>query len=135
MSSTSGPDLVLKGVGHTYRSALKRPVVALTSTDLTIDSGAVVALVGPPGSGKSTLLEIIAGRRLPTEGQVLLGDAPVVGPGRQGVVIQPSESADVRAQIIAIEAGKTTNGVAIIVDIADLRELKEEVAFLEILIS
>lgn len=43
--------------------------------------------------------------------------------------------ADVRAQIIAIEAGKTTNGVAIIVDIADLRELKEEAAFLEILIS
>ena len=99
MSFASVPDLVLKGVGHTYRSALKRPVVALTPTDLTIDGGAFVALVGPAGSGKSTLLEIIAGRQLPTEGQVLHGDAPVVGPGRRGVVIRPSDGADVRTQI------------------------------------
>jgi ABC-type nitrate/sulfonate/bicarbonate transport system ATPase subunit len=99
MSFASGPDLVLKGVGHTYRSALKRPVLALTATDLTIDGGAVVALVGPAGSGKSTLLELIAGRMLPTEGEVLLGGEPVVGPGRRGVVIQPSEGFDVRTQI------------------------------------
>lgn len=99
MGFTSLPDLVLKRVGHTYRSALKHPVVALTPTDLTIDGGAVVALVGPSGSGKSTLLEIIAGRRLPTEGEVLLGEEPVVGPGRRGVVIQHAEGVDVRAQI------------------------------------
>jgi len=97
--TTTVPDLVLRGVGHTYRSKLSRPVVALAPTDLTIDGGAVVALVGPSGSGKSTLLEIIAGHRLPTEGEVLIGAAPVVGPGRRGVVIQPSASADVRAQI------------------------------------
>jgi ABC-type nitrate/sulfonate/bicarbonate transport system ATPase subunit len=97
--TTSVTDLVLKGVGHTYRSALRRPVVALTPTDLTIDGGAVVALVGPTGSGKSTLLDIVAGRLLPSEGQVLVGGAPVVGPGRRGVVIQPSEGKDVRAQI------------------------------------
>lgn len=81
--TTSVPDLVLKGVGHTYRSELP-PVVALTPTDLTIDGGAVVALVGPSGSGKSTLLDIIAGRLLPTEGEALLGGEPVAGPGRVG---------------------------------------------------
>jgi ABC-type nitrate/sulfonate/bicarbonate transport system ATPase subunit len=101
MSGDSGPvpDLVLKGVSHTYRSGLSRPVVALAPMDLTIDGGAAVALVGPPGSGKSTLLEILAGHRLPTEGEVLLGGKPVVGPGRGGVVIQPSEGAALRAQI------------------------------------
>ena len=93
------PDLVLKGVGHTYRPLLSRPVVALTSSDLTIDGGAVLALVGPSGSGKSTLLELIAGRLLPTEGEVLLGGEPVVGPGRRGVVVQPSDGVDVRTQI------------------------------------
>jgi len=93
------PDLVLKGVGHTYRSVLSRPVVALAPTDLTIDGGSVVAVVGPSGSGKSTLLEIMAGRQLPTNGAVLLGGEPVAGPGRRGVVIQPSETADVRTQI------------------------------------
>jgi ABC-type nitrate/sulfonate/bicarbonate transport system ATPase subunit len=99
MSFTTTPDLVLMGVGHTYRSMLSRPVVALMPTDLTIDGGDAVALVGPSGSGKSTLLEIIAGHRLPTEGQVLIGGVPVVGPGRRGAVIQPSEGVDVRTQV------------------------------------
>jgi len=99
--TTTTPDLVLRGVGHTYRSKLSRSVVALTPTDLTIDGGDAVALVGPSGSGKSTLLEIIAGHRLPTEGQVLLGGVPLpeVGPARRGVVIRPSEGTDVRTQV------------------------------------
>lgn len=97
MSSTTigpVPDLVLKGVSHIYW-----PVVALAPTDLTIDGGAVVALLGPSGSGKSTLLEILAGYRLPTEGEVLLGGQPVVGPGRRGAVIRPSDGAELRTQI------------------------------------
>ncbi|HJR88871.1 MAG TPA: ATP-binding cassette domain-containing protein [Aeromicrobium sp.] len=93
------PDVVLKGVGHTYSSGASRPVLALTPTDLTIDGGAMVALVGPAGSGKSTLLEILAGTFLPTAGEVLLGGAPVAGPGRGGLVIRPSESAEPRADI------------------------------------
>jgi hypothetical protein len=43
--------------------------------------------------------------------------------------------ADVRAQISAMEAAKSKDGVAIVVDIAGLRDLKEEEAFLEILVS
>jgi NitT/TauT family transport system ATP-binding protein/taurine transport system ATP-binding protein len=86
--------LVLKGVGHTYW-----PVIALAPTDLTIDGGAFVALLGPSGSGKSTLLEILAGHRLPTEGEVLLGGQSVVGPGRRGVVIRSSDGAELRTQI------------------------------------
>jgi len=95
----SQPDLVLRGVGHTYGSGRSRAVVALKPSDLTIDGGAVVALVGPSGSGKSTLLDIIAGRQLPTEGHVLLGGESVVGPGRREMVIRPSEGVDVGTQI------------------------------------
>jgi hypothetical protein len=43
--------------------------------------------------------------------------------------------ADVRAQITAMEAAKSRDGVTIVVDIAGLRDLKEEEAFLEILVS
>ncbi|MFT4287758.1 ABC transporter ATP-binding protein [Nocardioides sp.] len=86
-------DLVLDGVGHTYRSAGQAPVEALAATDLTIRAGEFVALVGPSGCGKSTLLEIVAGLRPPAHGRVLLGDAQVVGPGRRrGVVFQQSSS-------------------------------------------
>ncbi|UDY23023.1 ABC transporter ATP-binding protein [Nocardioides sp. Kera G14] len=86
-------DLVLDGVGHTYRSRGAEPVHALTETSLTIGAGSFVALVGPSGCGKSTLLEILAGLRPPSHGCVLLGDAVVVGPGRRrGVVFQQSSS-------------------------------------------
>jgi taurine transport system ATP-binding protein len=87
------PDLHLRGVGHTYRSARAEPVEALIATDLTIDGGEFVALVGPSGCGKSTLLEIVAGLRPASAGDVLLGGAKVVGPGRRrGVVFQQSSS-------------------------------------------
>jgi len=85
--------LVLDGVGHTYRSAQGPPVEALAPTDLTIEAGEFVALVGHSGCGKTTLLEIVAGLRPPTLGRVLLGGAEVVGPGRRrGVVFQQSSS-------------------------------------------
>ena len=42
----------------------------LTSTDLLVRSGEVVALTGPPGSGKSTLLACLAGLLRPTSGTV-----------------------------------------------------------------
>jgi hypothetical protein len=43
--------------------------------------------------------------------------------------------ANVRAQISAMEAAKRNDGIAIVVDIEGLRDLKEEEAFLEILVS
>lgn len=45
---------------------------ALQSTDLSIETGSLVALLGPSGSGKSTLLRLIAGLELPDTGRILL---------------------------------------------------------------
>ncbi len=45
---------------------------ALRPTDLTIETGSLVALLGPSGSGKSTLLRLIAGLELPDTGRILL---------------------------------------------------------------
>ncbi|MGQ9838414.1 MAG: sulfate/molybdate ABC transporter ATP-binding protein [Cyanobacteriota bacterium] len=45
---------------------------ALRPTNLTIETGSLVALLGPSGSGKSTLLRLIAGLEMPDTGRILL---------------------------------------------------------------
>jgi sulfate transport system ATP-binding protein len=47
--------------------------VALEDVSVTVQDGALTALLGPSGSGKSTLLRIIAGLETPDAGEVLIG--------------------------------------------------------------
>ena len=48
-------------------------VIALNETDLAIEAGEFLCLMGPSGSGKSTLLNLIAGIDRPTSGQIIVG--------------------------------------------------------------
>lgn len=64
-------------------------VLALDRTNLVVDSGEIVSIVGPSGCGKTTLLNLVAGFTTPTEGRVLLEDAPAGPPdGTRAVVFQ-----------------------------------------------
>ncbi|MGE5336135.1 MAG: ATP-binding cassette domain-containing protein [Nitrososphaerota archaeon] len=49
----------------------------LEPTDLSISPGEFVALIGASGSGKTTLLKALAGVRVPSSGQVLVGGDPI----------------------------------------------------------
>jgi sulfate/thiosulfate transport system ATP-binding protein len=58
--------IALRGVTRQYGD-----FAAVENIDLTVETGALLALLGPSGSGKTTLLRIIAGLEIPDAGQVL----------------------------------------------------------------
>ena len=64
--------LEMRGVSKTYGEGAAE-VHALAGVDLSVDAGAMVAVMGPSGSGKSTLLTIAGSLEEPTSGEVLVG--------------------------------------------------------------
>src|ERR671910_2279283 len=66
--------LELQGVSKIYGDG-PTEVHALADVDLSVEAGALVAVMGPSGSGKSTLLTIAGSLEEPSGGDVLVGGA------------------------------------------------------------
>ncbi|MEX1166211.1 MAG: ABC transporter ATP-binding protein [Hydrogenophaga sp.] len=80
--------IVLKNLSMSFGQGASR-IQAVQAIDLNVAPGEFVSIIGPSGCGKSTLLNVVAGFATPSEGQVLLDGAPIVGPGpERGVVFQ-----------------------------------------------
>jgi putative ABC transport system ATP-binding protein len=73
--------LDLRGVTKTYGTGAAE-VHALRGVDLSVQAGAMVAVMGPSGSGKSTLLTIAGSLEEPTGGEVLVGGTALAGMSR-----------------------------------------------------
>jgi putative ABC transport system ATP-binding protein len=73
--------LELQGVSKVYGKGAAE-VHALRGVDLSVEPGAMVAVMGPSGSGKSTLLTIAGSLEDPTIGEVLVGGAALSGMSR-----------------------------------------------------
>jgi putative ABC transport system ATP-binding protein len=75
--------LELRRVSKVYGDGPAR-VQALRGVDLSVDAGAMVAVMGQSGSGKSTLLTIAGSLENPTSGEVLVGGARLATMSRNG---------------------------------------------------
>lgn len=83
--------------GDTYMSLLKTNnltknygiketlVRALKPTNIEVEKGEFVAIVGPSGSGKSTLLHLLAGLDKPSAGQVFINDKDIYDMGEKEI--------------------------------------------------
>jgi NitT/TauT family transport system ATP-binding protein len=81
--------IVIEGLGHAFRPARGREVVALDDVSLDIRRREFVAVLGPSGCGKSTLLYILGGFIPVEQGRILIEGKPIDGPGPdRGVVFQ-----------------------------------------------
>ena len=68
--TSSGAEVRAEGLTKTFQLGGGEPLTAVDDVTLTVDRGAMVAVVGPSGSGKSTLLHLIGAIERPLAGRV-----------------------------------------------------------------
>ena len=71
------PIIEARGIEKSFERPDGGQMQVIAPTDLTVEPGSIVALLGPSGSGKSTLLRIISGLAVPTAGEVLWHGRPL----------------------------------------------------------
>jgi NitT/TauT family transport system ATP-binding protein len=85
---TKQPLVCFDGATLTFPGERGRdPVPVLRRVDLTIAAGEFVAVIGPSGCGKSTLLSLLAGYLPVSSGRVLFAGQPILGPGRERMMV------------------------------------------------
>jgi NitT/TauT family transport system ATP-binding protein len=78
-SPASAPDAIIRAerIEKYYAQPSQNRIQVISSTNLSIVPGEIVALLGPSGSGKSTMLRMLTGLSTPTAGQVYWHEKPI----------------------------------------------------------
>ena len=88
----SEPVLVARGIDRSFRQG-GIDVEVLKGTDLVVEEGEGIALIGASGSGKSTLLHCLGGLDLPDRGEVVIA-------GRSMTAIGDRERGRIRNEVL-----------------------------------
>ena len=102
----------LRHVSKRFLTPSGTAYTALRDLDLAVQDGEFCAVVGPTGCGKSTTLALISGLEPPSEGEVLVGGAPVEKVGRDvGYVFQADAVFPWKTVLENVAAGPRYRGV------------------------
>ena len=71
----------------------------LSGIDLTVQTGATVAILGSSGSGKSTMLRCVNFMEIPSDGRIYLNNALIGRERRGGMIYRESELCALRSRI------------------------------------
>ena len=77
VSPEAEPIVEARGIEKSFERPDGGQVQVIASTDLSVQPGMIIALLGASGSGKSTLLRILSGLAAPSAGQVLWHGQPL----------------------------------------------------------
>jgi len=112
----SPPALDLRGLAKIYPGG----VVGLRPTDLTLDAGERLVLLGPSGSGKSTLLRLLIGLETADAGEIRVNGTRIdhLPPHKRGIALVPQRPAlypqmTVRKNLETVLADKADFGPAV----------------------
>lgn len=70
------PAIKFKQVSKEFKDG-KDTVQVLQETNIAIEAGEFVAIIGPSGSGKSTFLTLAGGLQKPTQGEIFINDQDI----------------------------------------------------------
>jgi NitT/TauT family transport system ATP-binding protein len=71
------PIIEARGIEKAFARPGGGQVQVIAPTDLSVEPGVIIALLGPSGSGKSTLLRMLSGLTAPSAGEVLWHGEPL----------------------------------------------------------